>query len=423
MVASVIVTVSNSNVDQTFDYSVPTSMQNIIKIGSRVTVPFGQADRTIMGYVIDLKEETNYVGNMKSINELLDIEPLISKEQFELAKWIQYDSLSPMVRILNMMIPKALRLKTVKYLNIKNYSLLDADLAMALGGKSFVEYTKNLYQYEYKIQKEREKGNIEITYDALTTTKEKVINKYIIDMDAYFLGGYKVSDYVKDVLRSLVDDVPMTINEISDTYEISTYMVNSLIKKGLLKKVSEKVSRVSEKKIATSSKYRSSDFDKISETYQKLSTDESLPRLWIPKNIEETELFLLKVVNENSSKNKRTLVITADILSSYKYASLIRKETKKSVLCINSSLSDGEYLDAYYDIKDNKHDVYVSTSVGALLPYQNIETIILMNSENDNYFNDQSPRFDLKKVMIERGNIEGAKGMMYFLLIILLLNQ
>ena len=77
MVASVIVTVSNSNVDQTFDYSVPSTMQNIIKIGSRVTVPFGNADRTIMGYVIDLKEDTNYVGNMKSINELLDIEPLI----------------------------------------------------------------------------------------------------------------------------------------------------------------------------------------------------------------------------------------------------------------------------------------------------------------------------------------------------------
>ena len=54
---------------------------------------------------------------------------------------------------------------------------------MALGGKSLIEYTKNLYQYEYKIQKEREKGNIEITYDALTTTKEKIVNKYLIDME------------------------------------------------------------------------------------------------------------------------------------------------------------------------------------------------------------------------------------------------
>lgn len=415
MIASVIVTVSTSHVDQQFDYNVPSTMQDIIKVGSRVKVPFGNSDRTIMGYVVDLKDITDYSGNIKSIMELLDIEPLINKTQFELAKYIQYDSLSPMVRILNMMIPKALRLKTIKYINVLNYGDLDADLALAFNGKTLIEYTSSLYEYNSKIQKEREKGNIKITYDATTQTKEKVVNKYVIDMDAYFTINLKTSDYVKDVLRRLVDEEPLTVNEISDNYEISHYMVNNLIKKGILKKVVEKVTRVNEKQVVTSSKYRSSDYELITNTYNKLSDDSNLPRLWIPKDAKETELVIFKTILDNSSLGKNTLVITPDILSSYKYSSLIRKETKKKVLCINSTLSDGEYLDSYYEIKNNSYDVYVSTLVGSLLPYQNLGTIILINSENDNYFNDQSPRFDLKKVMIKRASLEGATVLMHSL--------
>lgn len=415
MIASVIVNLSNSNVDQQFDYLVPNTMQDIIKVGSRVKVLFGGADRTIMGYVTFLKDQTDYSGKLKEIVELLDIEPLISENQLKLAKYIQYDSLSPFVRILNMMIPNALRLKTVKYLNVKNLSDIDADLALIFNGKNVIEYTNSLLVYNSKIQKEVKKGNIEITYDALSHTKEKVVHKYQIDMDAYFTMTIKVNDYIKDVLRRLVDEVPLTINEIVDTYEISQYMVNSLIKKGMLKKSTYKVSRVQEKQVLTSSKYTLTDFEKIEPVYQKLNTEDKLPRLWIPKDINETELILLKTIKENNARGKKTLIITPDILLSYKYSSLIRKEARCKVLCINSNLSDGEYLDSYNEIRSNEYDVYVSTLSGSLLPYQELATIILMNSENDNYFNDQSPRFDLKKVMIERGKIEGATVLMHSL--------
>ena len=242
MIASVIINVANSNVDQQFDYLVPDAMQDIIKVGSRVKVEFGGGNRTIMGYVFDIKEQTDYTGKLKEIVELLDLEPLITEKQFQLAKYIQYDSLSPLVRILNMMIPSALRLKTVKYLNAKNLNDIDAEIAMLFGGKTTIEYTNRLLKYSYKISKEREKGNIEITYDALQNAKEKMIHKYQIDMDVYFTMNYRPSDYVKDVLRRLAEEVPLTKNEIIDNYDISLYMVNSLIKRGILKKVSEKTS-------------------------------------------------------------------------------------------------------------------------------------------------------------------------------------
>ena len=415
MIASVIVNVSNSNVDRQFDYLVPDTMQDIIKVGARVKVSFGDANRTIMGYVYSLKNESDFSGKLKEIVELLDIEPLISESQFKLAQYIKYDSLSPLVRILNMMIPNALRLKTIKYLHVKNINELDADLALLFNGRNVIEYSNSLLQYNYKIQKEIKKGNIEISYDALTRTKEKVVNKYQVNMEAYFTINFRVSEYIKDVLRMMIEDEPLTPNEIVDKYEISLYMVNSLIKKGIFTKVTEKVNRIKDKQILISSKYQQSDYDSIQSIFEKLNVDEPQPRLWIPKDINETELILLKTIRENNIQKKKTLVITPDILLGYKYSSLIRKETLSKVLCINSDLSDGEYLDSYNEIKTNEYDVYVSTLAGSLLPYQNLGTIILMNSENDNYFNDQSPRFDLKKVMIERGKLEGSKVLMHSL--------
>ena len=89
MFASVIINIPNSNVDQQFDYNIPDTMQDMIKIGTRVKVPFGAGDRTVMGYVVDFKNETGYSGNIKDIAEVLDVEPLISQHQFALAKYIQ----------------------------------------------------------------------------------------------------------------------------------------------------------------------------------------------------------------------------------------------------------------------------------------------------------------------------------------------
>ena len=40
MVVSVLVQLSNKNIDKTFDYLVPENIKDKIKVGKRVTVPF-----------------------------------------------------------------------------------------------------------------------------------------------------------------------------------------------------------------------------------------------------------------------------------------------------------------------------------------------------------------------------------------------
>ena len=51
----------------------------------------------------------------------------------------------------------------------------------------------------------------------------------------------------------------------------------------------------------------------------------------------------------------------------------------------------------------------ITTPIGALYPYQNIGTIILMDQESENYRNDQSPRYDLNEVFKYRKNSLNAR--------------
>ena len=57
MIAEIIVDVKNKQVNRSFDYIIPSYLEDIIKIGFRVKVPFGKQLRT--GFVIGIKNDSN----------------------------------------------------------------------------------------------------------------------------------------------------------------------------------------------------------------------------------------------------------------------------------------------------------------------------------------------------------------------------
>ena len=54
MFASIVVNVTSSNVDQLYEYYVPTDIAPYIQVGSRVNVEFSGGNRLVMGYVLDV---------------------------------------------------------------------------------------------------------------------------------------------------------------------------------------------------------------------------------------------------------------------------------------------------------------------------------------------------------------------------------
>jgi len=73
------------DVDKLFTYRVPGELHGVVKRGIRVAAPFGK--HTATGIIVNIKN-TSSIKDLKSIYDVLDLEPLISDDLLNLTNWI-----------------------------------------------------------------------------------------------------------------------------------------------------------------------------------------------------------------------------------------------------------------------------------------------------------------------------------------------
>lgn len=406
MYAYVIVNVSSSAVDQIFEYFVPLNMAPFISVGARVKVSFGNANRTVMGYVLALEEEKHFNGEVKEILELLDLVPVLTEFQLRLAYFMKKDCISLLSRVLNLMIPDAMKLKTSRYVEVINRMGLDARLITKnlFLSKDLILYSDISKEYVSLVKKEVEKGNLKFSYEAKDWNKEKTITKYIVDervkeslsksltlRKLAFLEEYKNSAYYNNATRV----------ELTSIFNVSDYLILSLVKNGVLKKKEEKVSRIKDRQISLEESISVLSTNSIKEAHvlNENLKDIKKPYLYIPKSKEELDQILLLQFEEILKENKKLILLVPNIVLAYKYYSYFSRFDKVRTLCIHSALSVGELLDIYKEIQNDEYQVIVTTPKGIFYPYQNVGCYIMIDEESDNYYNDQSPRYDLHRVV------------------------
>ena len=70
MIAEVIINRTAKKLNRTFDYQIPTNLDGIIFVGSKVLVPFGKSGKLEEAFVVGLKEKSNYKNEIKEIAKL-----------------------------------------------------------------------------------------------------------------------------------------------------------------------------------------------------------------------------------------------------------------------------------------------------------------------------------------------------------------
>lgn len=111
MIAEVIINNNAKQLDRTFDYNVPNEMQNDIKIGSRVLVPFGNMKRLEEGFVVNFKETTQY--KTKYIAKI-GKESTLNENKVELAKWIAKRYFCNLSESIKLMLPPGTKSKNIE---------------------------------------------------------------------------------------------------------------------------------------------------------------------------------------------------------------------------------------------------------------------------------------------------------------------
>ena len=107
MIVGVLVEISAKAVDKVFEYNVPKKLENSIKVGIRVLVPFGRM--TLEGFVLEIKNEKTTSMELKSIIDVVDKDIVLNKELLELGKVMRNNTLSTLISCYQVMLPKALK--------------------------------------------------------------------------------------------------------------------------------------------------------------------------------------------------------------------------------------------------------------------------------------------------------------------------
>jgi primosomal protein N' (replication factor Y) len=143
MVAEVIINSNVKNLNKTFDYNVPAELAGTIKLGDRILVPFGNSRNLEEGFVVGLKENSQYkIKDIAGIQEGFSL----SEYNINLAKWIAKRYFCNISDAIKMMLPPGTSTKNIEN-RIKEKSL------------NFVYLKKDVDEIELCIQNKKIKSD------------------------------------------------------------------------------------------------------------------------------------------------------------------------------------------------------------------------------------------------------------------------
>ncbi|AMV20308.1 primosomal protein N' [Planctomyces sp. SH-PL14] len=106
LVAAIVI---NRPVDTVFHYLVPQELRDLIQPGQRVRVPFGKGDQPTVGYCVDVTPTAPTSKRLKTVLEILDREPLLSRPMLELTRWIGERYLCSWGQVLESVVPAGVK--------------------------------------------------------------------------------------------------------------------------------------------------------------------------------------------------------------------------------------------------------------------------------------------------------------------------
>lgn len=347
MIAQVIINTTAKKLNTTFDYNIPENLQDFISIGTKVMVPFGRKKDLEEGFVVGIKEKSEY-----EVKDIAKLEENLEQEQIEFAKWMA-----------------------------KRYfcNVADCIKLMQTPGTT----SKN------KIQ-------------------DKIINAVYLKKDIeeieYDIEIKKIkSEKQQKILQFVKENEGATIPEIEMFTDCSRATVNTLIKNGYLETVEKKVVRnpITNKEILKTQKLKLNAEQQNAYNEIEQAIDEKHYEQFLIYGITgsgKTEIYL-QLIEKVVKQNKSAIMLVPEIsLTPQMIERFIARFGKEEIAVLHSKLSVGERHDEWERIKENKAKIIIGARSAIFAPIKDLG-IILIDEEHDNsYKSESNPRYDAKEV-------------------------
>ena len=343
MYAKVIVEIGAKNVDKTFTYIVPSSIENKIKIGARVKVPFGR--QLLEGFVMEISNTLDNINyELKSIIELVDEVPILNKEMLELGNAISNTTLCSKISAYQVMLPKALKASYKTNINIKK----DKYLVLNVSKEECLEYINNC-KYPKQIS----------ILNSIINNKEHKIDR--------------IDSAIKTLIKHNLIKVIY-----KDSYRYK-YNSNSIDNKVILN-------------------------EEQSNAVNRVIKDKNKSKTFLLYGVTgsgKTEVYM-NIIDNVIKDDKSAIMLVPEISLTPQIVDRFVTRFGDNVAILHSGLSDGERYDEYRKITEEKVKIVIGARSAVFAPLTNIGIIIIDEEHSSTYKQDNHPRYHAREVAILR---------------------
>lgn len=389
MIAEVIIDIKHKNVNQVFSYNVPHKMENFLKKGMRVLVPFGAQTR--MGFVTKVLSSSDKAT--KEIVSVLDVTPTINEESFQLVESIMMSAPNLYSSIFSTVCPNELMMSYQKEISILIPEKIPNEIREFFDKKNKWILSKKDQIYWSKLKSLARENIVSIE----TIIKEKGVIKTQISYTYNPNHNYERIYRYDNVLGLFLKKQKISKTELL-TKGISVSSIKTLEKYRVIIPLIESVTReikhsfvLKDKKVVLTAEQEQVT-KKIVESLGKHS-------VFLLKGITgsgKTEVYL-EVIERVIKNNKQVLILVPEITLIAPMAKRL-KSRFQNVLIYHSALSKGEKYDQYRLIHSNRSAILLGTRSSVFLPLTNLGLIIIDEEHDLSYEQRQSVIYDALEI-------------------------
>lgn len=333
MYVSVLTQIGAKAVDQTFFYHVPKLLENNIKIGVRVRIPFG--NMILDGFVLGISDNSSYDNSkIKDIINVIDKEPVLNKEMLLLGKYMSDNLLASLSSCYQVMLPKALKAEV--------------------------------------------KSNIKIKYDRYL---HRI--KSIEEIDRY-IDNCKYESQINLLCKLKEGDILITKMSSS---------INTIIKYGFASIIYEECKRYKYDGISNYKRVNLTDKQRlVSDTIISSFGKSDTFLLYGVTGSGKTEVYM-DVIEKAINNGKSAIMLVPEIGLTPQIVGKFISRFGNVISVLHSKLSDSERYDEYRKITNGESKIVIGTRSAIFVPFTNIGVIIIDEEHTLSYKQDNNPRY------------------------------
>lgn len=333
MYVSVLTQIGAKAVDQTFFYHVPKLLENNIKIGVRVRIPFG--NMVLDGFVLGISDNSSYNNSkIKDIINVIDKEPVLNKEMLLLGKYMSDNLLASLSSCYQVMLPKALKAEV--------------------------------------------KSNIKIKYDRYL---HRI--KSIEEIDRY-IDNCKYESQINLLCKLKEGDILITKMSSS---------INTIIKYGFASIIYEECKRYKYDGISNYKRVNLTDKQRlVSDTIISSFGKSDTFLLYGVTGSGKTEVYM-DVIEKAINNGKSAIMLVPEIGLTPQIVGKFISRFGNVISVLHSKLSDSERYDEYRKITNGESKIVIGTRSAIFVPFANIGVIIIDEEHTSSYKQDNNPRY------------------------------